>query len=588
MANSAVKMSTSPPIATAHPSQSISISNADPTASQPQLAAHSSAAEILRRVEFYFSDENLPHDAYLLGFAGVEGTNPVSLSLIMGFKKMKQYRPKTMVREVLRTSTVVEVVDNKHIRRREPLTVQPTVTPRIDPGRYASDLGRVEPHLTKNMLKPTGFEPGATEGPITPAQYEKYSPEENILVRLETAVNSFNANRKMHQNTRAIFEKLMIFGGFAQNSHMFQGGMNKKQMKQEGMDKEEIEQATAHYGVTEQVTDAYWKEFEEGEKSSWVVDFEAIAKAFFSSQFLQWFDWTDAKQVTTAAQVLRNFYNYLTLHPVCPEYNDQILAARKVCDLAEQELPKLAIVDRSLPGAFNSACSTLFGGAFANVYISQAAKDSWGHGADNVGLDRDEAITIFMAGLASHGTSEQCEKASKLGDVKCLSEERMGLEVVAVELPSDTVKETYDFLRKREGYSDFIYAMGKLVCKRWDIPFDAPLDLPAFMMEEKADKTQRFEFLVEAETLAFCEPGMKMEAVVKELDLGIKWLDAVEVVYPTFHTWLPNENIMAWKEPGPPTAWMKRQEARKMGLSEEGEGEDVAEEQGDYDEEEPD
>ncbi|TKA77426.1 hypothetical protein B0A55_04823 [Friedmanniomyces simplex] len=430
--------------------------------------------------------------------------------------------------------------------------------------------------LSKSMLKPTGFEPTTTEAPLTRGEYEmeleKYNPEESIISRLETAVNSFNGSRKMHQETRAVFEKLVTFGGFGCNNHMFQGGMNKKQMKHEGMSKEEIEQASAHYGILEQVADSYWKEADEGEKASWVVDFEAIAKAFLSSQFLQHFDWSYPKQLATATMVLRNFYNYLTVHPVCPEYNEQIVAARAVCDVAEMELPKLTIIDRSLPGAFNSACSTLFGGAYADVYIGQAAKDDWGQGADNVGLDRQEAITIFMAGIAAHSTAEQYTKIitfhSDLLDSKCISAERLGLEIVTVELPDAEVKQTYDFLRKREGFHDYIHAMGKLICKHWDIPFAPPVDLPAHLMDAKTDRNQHFEFLVEAETLAYCVPGMKMEAVVKDLDVGVKWIDCVEVVYPTFYTWLPNERIKGWKEPGPPTAWMQRAMAKRMGLVE--------------------
>ncbi|TKA61066.1 hypothetical protein B0A55_11685 [Friedmanniomyces simplex] len=394
----------------------------------------------------------------------------------------------------------------------------------------------------------------------------------STISRLESAVGSFSGSRKMHPETRAVFEKLVIFGGFGCNNHMFQGGMNKKQMKQEGMSKEEIEQASAHYGILEQVADSYWKEADEGEKPSWVVDFEALAKAFLSSQFLHHFDWSDPKQLATATLVLRNFYDHLTVHLVCPEYNNQILAARAVCDVAELELPKLAIIDRSLPGAFNSACSTLFGGAYADVYIGKAAEHSWGQGADNVGLNYLEATMIFMAGLAIHGTAEQYTKVTTmtndLADSKSVSTERLGLEIVTVELPDAEVKQTYDFLRKREGFHDYIHAMGKLICKRWDIPFAPPVDLPAHLMDAKADRNQHFEFLVETETLAYCVPGMKMEAVVKELDVGVKWIDCVEVVYPTFYTWLPNERIKGWKEPGPPTAWMQRAMAKRMGLAE--------------------
>ncbi|KAK0253846.1 NADPH:quinone reductase [Friedmanniomyces endolithicus] len=427
--------------------------------------------------------------------------------------------------------------------------------------------------LSKNMLKPTGFE--REETPLNPSEYEKalekYHPEDTIISRLETAVNSFNSNRKMHQDTRAIFEKLVSFGGFRAKGQ-FQGGMNKKQMKREGMSKEEIELASAHYCLLEDVTNSYWKEAEEGQKPSWIVDFEALAKAFLSSQFLHHFQWYDPKQLATATMVLRNFYNYLIVHPVCPEYKQQILAASAICDVAEQELPKLAVVGHSLPGAFNSACSTVFGGAYADVHLDKAARNSWAQGADNVGLSRHEATIIFKAGVAAHSTPEQYAKIaalhSDLGDAKCISTENMGLEITAVELPDADVEETYEFLRKREGFHEYVHTMGKLICKRWKVPFEQPVDLPDHLMKAKADMNQRFEFLVEAETLAYCVPGMKMVTVVKELDVGIKWIDCVESMHPTFYTWLLNEQNWDWKEPGPPTEWMQRAMAKRMGLAE--------------------
>ncbi|KAK3111808.1 hypothetical protein LTR53_012553 [Teratosphaeriaceae sp. CCFEE 6253] len=395
----------------------------------------------------------------------------------------------------------------------------------------------------------------------------KYDPEESLISRLETAVNSFNA-RKMQPNTRNVFEKLMVFGGFGSNARMFQSGMTKKQMKQEGMDKEEMAQASPHFGVIEPVSDAFWNEWERGTKPVWVVDFDTVAKAFLSSVFMYQFDWYQQSQVATACQVLRDFYNYLTEHSVCPEYADQLVAARGACDLAEEELPKLAVVDRSLPGAFNAACSTLFGGTYANVFITREAQDSWAQGADNIGLDHEEAVNIFRAGLAAYGTAEQCVRAGapNSGDAlgfKTVAEERLGLEIVAVEMPTDAAKELYAFASNREGFKNYIHAMGKLICKRWTIPFDAPVDLPKHLMQGKVDQDERFEFLVEAETLAYCVPGMKMEALVKEADLGIKWIDGIETVYPSFYTWLANEGVLGWKEPGPPTSWIERAEEKK-------------------------
>ncbi|EMC91947.1 hypothetical protein BAUCODRAFT_311755 [Baudoinia panamericana UAMH 10762] len=523
-------------------------------------APHPQASEILRQVDYYFSEENLVSDPYLLGFTGKEGTNPVSLSLIMGFKKMKQFRPKTAVREVLKHSTVVEVVDTGHIRRRYPLGRPLLVKPLIDVNRYKKALAENQ-HLTKGMLKPTGFEKNAVEGPIRPEEYEedrkKYDPEESFVTRIELAVTNFCARRKMHQGTRKIFTDLLHLGGFS-NVHQFQG-MSKKEQKRQGVELDDI----ADFKICDEVENAYYAEWEDGEKGDWVVDFESLAKSFLSDVFLREYPWYDEQQVKMATMVLRNFYNYLLLHNVCPEYEDQLEAARMICDVAETELPKLAMVDQSLPGAFNSACSTLCGGSYTDVHISQ---DGWASGCDNMGLSRQEAKVIIGVGVAAYGSREQIEKLAPVlsGDagLKYTSSHKLGLVVVNVEPPNDYAKAAYNQLREHEGVDKYVHPMGKLHCKRWDMPFEPPTDLPK---AARVVDTASFEFLVEESTLQYCIPGMKIEATIRELDVGLQYIDSIEATYPSFYTWLPNEVVGRWKEPGPPKTWMQRQQAQRDG-----------------------
>lgn len=90
---------------------------------------HPEGAAIRARVERYFSDENLPNDAYMLALTGGAENWPVSISRISGFYKMRQYKPLSQVKASLRKSTLLEFTDNKHIRRRVPLAIEPTVTP---------------------------------------------------------------------------------------------------------------------------------------------------------------------------------------------------------------------------------------------------------------------------------------------------------------------------------------------------------------------------------------------------------------------------------------------------------------------------
>ena len=542
----------------------------------PPPTLHPEATEILRQIDHYFSEDSLRQDAHLLALFK-EGNGTVSLNEILGFKKMRKFKPRSAVKEVVKRSTVVEVVENgKRLRRREPLKKPITVIPKLADDRKKLVVPEDKPWLTKGMMKPTGFEEFATSGPIDPKEYaedrREYDPDNAFSERIETAVRKFSARRKMHQETRLIFDKYMIYGGMDCGPGQFTGGVDSR--TKEELTKKEIAELTLHYNVSDRVLDGLIEE-EEGEKLTYVVDFEASAKGFLSSKFQSICNWYDPKQVMTATNVLRNFYNYLLLHDVCPEYDSQLHAARKVCDLAEDELLKLSVVDARLPGGFNKACSALTEGNYAGLH---AANGDWAQEGDDIGWTKDDAKLIFVTGVFAHGTEEQLKKIESINRhgedlakaIKVVNEEEsIGLEVVSVELASGNALQLYE---DPKFANTIVKKMGKLRCKRWNVPHGKPHDLPDWVLEMRK-KEDEFEFLLEDETLKFCYPGMKMEACVKELSLGIMFIDYFEATYVSFFTWLWNERIRDYKEPGPPTAWIQRANALKgvNGVAEDGE-----------------
>lgn len=111
-------------------------------------AEHPEGAEIRRQVEFYFSDENLPGDAHLLGHCGGAENRPVSINRICGFKKMRRFKPRQAVIAFLRKSTFLEVVDDKYIRRRVPLSIEP----RAVPEKIFQQLPDDKPWITKAFV----------------------------------------------------------------------------------------------------------------------------------------------------------------------------------------------------------------------------------------------------------------------------------------------------------------------------------------------------------------------------------------------------------------------------------------------------
>lgn len=88
------------------------------------------------QVEYYFSDENLPSDEYLLEQCGGRENRPVSIGRILGFKKMRKFKPRSKVVASLRKSAYLDVTaDGKGISRKVPLRGQ-TI---LDKGELSDD-----------------------------------------------------------------------------------------------------------------------------------------------------------------------------------------------------------------------------------------------------------------------------------------------------------------------------------------------------------------------------------------------------------------------------------------------------------------
>ncbi|KAI7207659.1 winged helix DNA-binding domain-containing protein, partial [Hortaea werneckii] len=77
--------------------------------------------EIRSQVEFYFSDSNLPIDAYLLGLTGGSENRPVPLKLIHSFKRMRHFQPFSAVRDAIKDSNFLDLNDQDEITRKTPL-----------------------------------------------------------------------------------------------------------------------------------------------------------------------------------------------------------------------------------------------------------------------------------------------------------------------------------------------------------------------------------------------------------------------------------------------------------------------------------
>lgn len=260
--------------------------------------------------------------------------------------------------------------------------------------------------------------------------------------------------------------------------------------------------------------------------------------------------------IKNACQVLRSFYNFLRYHRVCPEYDEQLEAALKMCAIAEVELVKVGIAGSAFPGDFNTSASTLSGGAQAGLFVgnmdwAQEAKDE-GVNLDETGLRDEEARIKFSTGVAALGTDEQQELIGG-ANLKIIGKESTGLEITTIELPDEITRDMYaaqtEIVRGKLAKLD---PLGRLKCKSWYADdcdeWDLPRDKYPSGKPQKPDHEMEYGFWVEESILKQCFIGMKLEASIITLEGGLTILDEVLQVHCSFYTWLANE---LWMEHRP-------------------------------------
>lgn len=360
----------------------------------------------------------------------------------------------------------------------------------------------------------------------------------------------------MDSTNRDIFYKYLAYGGLDVTPNMFQG-MSERSAEAEAMDKNTLVRAMAQTSLSNDFRDIG------KESSQWVVDFQGVMKGFLSRRVPFFYGLDTEAEVKTITTLLGNFMNYLLHHDVCPEYREDIWAAREICMKATHELWASHQAQKWLPGDFNIACSTLFDGAYGKRYdgITSWTDDEGGF----IGQTDDEARQIVKFAVACAGSEEQYQlwyEKAMADELKVTKVRReIGLEITEIIMPDD---ETRDFYKQRT--KDF-RPVGKIRTKGWKNPAAPPEDLTpaeqALLKEVSSTvnvgvtsnsqyrpaEEDEYEFFVEEAALQYLFDGMKLEATVRTLNCGIYFLDEVFNVYLSFDTFLPNDRLYGYKKP---------------------------------------
>lgn len=87
-----------------------------------EAASEFEPEEVLKQVEFYFSDSNLPKDKFLWRTVQSNQEGWVSISTIASFNRMKKFRPLSAVVDALKKSEFLVVSENgEMIKRKNPI-----------------------------------------------------------------------------------------------------------------------------------------------------------------------------------------------------------------------------------------------------------------------------------------------------------------------------------------------------------------------------------------------------------------------------------------------------------------------------------
>jgi hypothetical protein len=237
-------------------------------------------------------------------------------------------------------------------------------------------------------------------------------------------------------------------------------------------------------------------------------------------------------------KVVANFLRYVLQHDVCPEYKGDVEKALDVCELASEELPMAMEVMNLFPGQFNCAVNEV------------ALGDDWLYrGIQKNGYTRPElfdAQGLLEAAIFLVGDEKVQEKFAAAKSLFIVKERHRDLEVISIHRPAPNVAKTFLGMHNKHGKKDYP-PIGTAVFKHCRIEDQLDMGEVARAMPLPGEEVL---FLDDA-ILALLKPGFKLRGMVGELNIGVKFVQDIPEILPTFHTFLPQILMKLYKPPVP-------------------------------------
>ncbi|KAK4069574.1 uncharacterized protein Triagg1_6998 [Trichoderma aggressivum f. europaeum] len=389
-----------------------------------------------------------------------------------------------------------------------------------------STSGRGPTALPKN--RGNGFEEYFADPPMTPdeAMEEKqeiYSP------RIQSCIQRFRSRRRLQ------FPRTTYF-----NDYLFLGGVDTNQGAYTGLDPRELKQLTPAQRRDAAARDVVYEgtgggdRFHDGDETKWTVDFAGVAAGFLSRAIIP-LTGLVAGPMEDAIDVIENFLRYVLHHDVCPEYEENVKEALKVCLMAREEWPMLNSLQTALPGLFNFAATELF---------SKTDPDAWALDLFQIPEGFD-AKSVFYSAITMLDDNEVFEHL--VGNaVELVRQYECTLEITKVNLPTTELTERFQKLAiTTDGNKKIrLLSLGKITLK--------PAVIEDGWVEPDIQhplQGKEIDLYFEQNILVNLKPGMKMTLEIYELGAGVRFVKHIRKIVPSFYTFLAQELMVHFRAP---------------------------------------
>ncbi|UKZ72151.1 uncharacterized protein TrAtP1_013089 [Trichoderma atroviride] len=380
-----------------------------------------------------------------------------------------------------------------------------------------------------------GFEEYYADPPMTPAEaveekQEIYHPDIPFEKRMQSCIQRYRSRRRLQHNRVYFFDEYLFLGGVDTSQGAYTG-LDPKELKQ--LTAAQRKEATSRHVIHE--GSSAGDRFYDGDATKWTVDFSSVVAGFFSTTIIP-LTGLQSGPLEEAIDVVENFLRYILHHEVCPEYEEDVKGAMKICQAAREEWPMLNALQTALPGLFNLAATELFSTPDASDWAFHLFKVH----------DGFEAKPVFYSCIAMLEDTTPFEYLSE-HRATLREQYECTVEVATVTPPSEGTIQRFNCLQvmTKEGTQNLPLAPIGTVTLRHAVIEDGWVhpDTPHPLA------TKDIELYFEQNILENFRPGMKMTLEIGEIGGGIAFVKSIRNIVPSFYTFLPQELMRGFKPP---------------------------------------